>query len=151
MTPTNREVIPLSRGALGIGETGHLAIAPRTKAEIQDADVTESREQSRRGRLARAYQPLIGLCCGDAFGERFFIPEARSLIDQRAVPAPPWIFKSSLRTGSRERTTSIVTASCKSRIPRENEKNGLFAQRAGFCARSRNARRHCLSFCWQKR
>ena len=54
--------------------------------------MTESREQSRRDRLARAYQSLVGLCCGDAFGERFFIPEARSLIDQRAVPAPPWIF-----------------------------------------------------------
>jgi len=70
----------------------NVAIAPRTNAEIQDADMTESREQSRRDRLARAYQSLVGLCCGDAFGERFFIPEARSLIDQRAVPAPPWIF-----------------------------------------------------------
>src|SRR5260370_19644559 len=55
--------------------------------------VLESREQSRRERLARAYQSLEGLCCGDAFGERFFIPEesALSLIDQKALPAPPWI------------------------------------------------------------
>ena len=54
----------------------------------------ESQEQSRKDRLARAYQSLQGLCCGDAFGERFFIPEevALSLIDQKAVPAPPWIF-----------------------------------------------------------
>src|SRR5258708_22679662 len=56
--------------------------------------VLESHEQSRRERLARAYQSLEGLCCGDAFGERFFIPGkmALTLIDQRAVPAPPWIF-----------------------------------------------------------
>lgn len=54
----------------------------------------ESHAQSRRDRLARAYQSLQGLCCGDAFGERFFIPEktALSLIDQIALPAPPWIF-----------------------------------------------------------
>jgi hypothetical protein len=32
--------------------------------------------------------------CGDAFGERFFVhPDlAVSLIDQKSVPAPPWIF-----------------------------------------------------------
>jgi ADP-ribosylglycohydrolase len=56
--------------------------------------VLESHAQNRRDRLARAYQSLQGLCCGDAFGERFFIPEerARSLIDQKALPAPPWIF-----------------------------------------------------------
>jgi len=44
--------------------------------------------------LVRAYQSLEGLCCGDAFGERFFIPKevAIPLIDQRSVPAPPWIF-----------------------------------------------------------
>jgi len=56
--------------------------------------VLEFHEQSRRDRLARAYQSLQGLCCGDAFGERFFIPEeiALSLIDHKAVPAPPWIF-----------------------------------------------------------
>ncbi len=56
--------------------------------------VLESREQSRRERLARAYQSLEGLCCGDAFGERFFIPEevALSMIDRKAVPAPPWMF-----------------------------------------------------------
>jgi hypothetical protein len=35
-----------------------------------------------------------GLSCGDAFGERFFVhPDlAVSLIDQKSVPAPPWIF-----------------------------------------------------------
>ena len=44
--------------------------------------------------LLRARQSLEGLSCGDAFGERFFIrPDvAPSLIEQRAVPAPPWIF-----------------------------------------------------------
>jgi ADP-ribosylglycohydrolase len=42
----------------------------------------------------RAYHSLEGLSCGDAFGERFFFrPElALSLIEQRSVPAPPWIF-----------------------------------------------------------
>jgi len=37
---------------------------------------------------------LEGLSCGDAFGERFFIPDAvaTSLIQERAVPAPPWFF-----------------------------------------------------------
>jgi ADP-ribosylglycohydrolase len=56
--------------------------------------VLESHAQSRTDRLSRAYQSLQGLCCGDAFGERFFIAEetALSLIDQRAVPTPPWIF-----------------------------------------------------------
>lgn len=51
----------------------------------------ESNQQTRRDRLARAYQSLEGLCCGDAFGERFFIPDgvALSLIDQRVAPAPP--------------------------------------------------------------
>ena len=45
-------------------------------------------------RRLRAYHSLEGLSCGDAFGERFFIsPDlAKSLIDQRSVPAPPWIF-----------------------------------------------------------
>jgi ADP-ribosylglycohydrolase len=45
-------------------------------------------------RLRRAAQCLEGLSCGDAFGERFFIPEsvATSLIRQRALPAPPWFF-----------------------------------------------------------
>lgn len=44
--------------------------------------------------LRRAAQSLEGLSCGDAFGERFFIPKvvARSLIRERAVPAPPWFF-----------------------------------------------------------
>jgi ADP-ribosylglycohydrolase len=54
--------------------------------------MTESHEQSRRDRLARAYQSLAGLHCGDAFGERFFVPEelALSLIKQKAMPKPPW-------------------------------------------------------------
>jgi ADP-ribosylglycohydrolase len=54
----------------------------------------QSHEQIRKDRLARAYQSLEGLSCGDAFGERFFIPKevAISLINQRSVPAPPWIF-----------------------------------------------------------
>ena len=49
---------------------------------------------SHENRLARAYQSLQGLHCGDAFGERFFVPGelAPSLIDQRAIPAAPWLF-----------------------------------------------------------
>jgi len=45
-------------------------------------------------RLQRAAQSLEGLSCGDAFGERFFLSDsvAKSLIQQRAVPAPPWFF-----------------------------------------------------------
>lgn len=45
-------------------------------------------------RMTRARQSLEGLACGDAFGERFFLPPdlARSMIRQRAVPAPPWFF-----------------------------------------------------------
>lgn len=45
--------------------------------------------------LRRAALSLEGLSCGDAFGERFFDPdgvEATSLIEQRALPAPPWFF-----------------------------------------------------------
>jgi ADP-ribosylglycohydrolase len=42
--------------------------------------------------MTRAAHSLQGLSCGDAFGERFFLhPEvARSLIEQRALPSPPW-------------------------------------------------------------
>ena len=56
--------------------------------------VLQSHEQSHRDRLVRAYHSLEGLCCADAFGEGFFIREeiAFSLIDQKAIPAPPWIF-----------------------------------------------------------
>lgn len=45
-------------------------------------------------RLQQAAQSLEGLSCGDAFGERFFLPDAvaTSLIQQRALPAPPWFF-----------------------------------------------------------
>jgi ADP-ribosylglycohydrolase len=45
-------------------------------------------------RLRRAAQSLEGLSCGDAFGERFFLPDAVavSLIHERAAPAPPWFF-----------------------------------------------------------
>jgi ADP-ribosylglycohydrolase len=45
-------------------------------------------------RMRRAAQSLEGLSCGDAFGERFFLPDAlaQSLIQERAVPAPPWFF-----------------------------------------------------------
>jgi ADP-ribosylglycohydrolase len=43
-------------------------------------------------KLIRAIHSLHGLSCGDAFGERFFLPRevAQSLIAQRAVPSPPW-------------------------------------------------------------
>jgi ADP-ribosylglycohydrolase len=42
--------------------------------------------------LGRARLALEGLSVGDAFGERFFISPAlvESLIERRAVPAPPW-------------------------------------------------------------
>lgn len=45
-------------------------------------------------RMRRAAQSLEGLSCGDAFGERFFLPNsvAESMIQKRAVPAPPWFF-----------------------------------------------------------
>jgi ADP-ribosylglycohydrolase len=45
-------------------------------------------------RMRRAAQSLEGLSCGDAFGERFFLSDAvaQSLIQERAVPAPPWFF-----------------------------------------------------------
>ena|SRR5215469_16540305 len=45
-------------------------------------------------RMRRAAQSLEGLSCGDAFGERFFLPAtvAESMIQERAVPAPPWFF-----------------------------------------------------------
>ena len=45
-------------------------------------------------RWCRATLSLEGLSCGDAFGERFFLPDAvvKNLIAQRAVPAPPWFF-----------------------------------------------------------
>jgi len=45
-------------------------------------------------RLARARDSLEGLCCGDAFGERFFLPEgvAHSMIHVKDVPAPPWFY-----------------------------------------------------------
>ena len=44
--------------------------------------------------MRRAAQSLEGLSCGDAFGERFFLPNsvAESMIQKRAVPAPPWFF-----------------------------------------------------------
>jgi hypothetical protein len=45
-------------------------------------------------RIRRAAQSLEGLSCGDAFGERFFLPVgvAESMIQEQAVPAPPWFF-----------------------------------------------------------
>lgn len=45
-------------------------------------------------RLTRARDSLDGLCCGDAFGERFFLPErvAHSMIHSKGVPAPPWFY-----------------------------------------------------------
>lgn len=44
--------------------------------------------------MRRAAQSLEGLSCGDAFGERFFLPNAvaESMIQKRAIPAPPWFF-----------------------------------------------------------
>jgi ADP-ribosylglycohydrolase len=42
--------------------------------------------------MMRAAQSLLGLSCGDAFGERFFVPReiARGLIAQRMLPPSPW-------------------------------------------------------------
>src|SRR4249919_1777369 len=47
---------------------------------------------SPQDRLARALVSLEGLSVGDAFGERFFLAPglAHSLIEQRALPKPPW-------------------------------------------------------------
>ncbi|MBZ5525609.1 MAG: ADP-ribosylglycohydrolase family protein [Acidobacteriia bacterium] len=47
-----------------------------------------------RERILRARQSLHGLSCGDAFGERFFLPDetALALAEARALPAPPWFF-----------------------------------------------------------
>ena len=52
----------------------------------------EARFSNASPQLTRAIQSLQGLSCGDAFGERFFIPPelAKSLISQRAVPSRPW-------------------------------------------------------------
>ncbi len=49
---------------------------------------------SHDSRIARARLSLEGLACGDAFGLRFFLPEATavSLVHQRSLPAPPWFF-----------------------------------------------------------
>jgi ADP-ribosylglycohydrolase len=42
-------------------------------------------------RMERALLALDGLSVGDAFGQRFFYaPNVESLIDERAMPAPPW-------------------------------------------------------------
>ena len=45
-----------------------------------------------QARLARALVSLEGLSIGDAFGERFFLPEplAAEQIEQRHQPEPPW-------------------------------------------------------------
>lgn len=45
-------------------------------------------------RLERARVSLEGLSVGDAFGERFFVHPAalHLLINDRALPAPPWRF-----------------------------------------------------------
>lgn len=53
---------------------------------------TPQSSSNERERLTRAIHSLHGLSCGDAFGERFFLPTemARSLIAQRVVPSPPW-------------------------------------------------------------
>jgi ADP-ribosylglycohydrolase len=40
--------------------------------------------------MARARQALDGLSIGDAFGQRFFHPQAEALIERRALPAAPW-------------------------------------------------------------
>jgi len=54
----------------------------------------ESHDQNTRNRLARAYESLEGLSCGDAFGEKFFLvkEDAISLINQRSMPVSPWTF-----------------------------------------------------------
>src|SRR5579859_835473 len=66
----------------------------RTRRLLARANVCNMQNNIHSSRLARAYQSLEGLCCGDAFGERFFIPReiVDSLIIQRALPAPPWFF-----------------------------------------------------------
>ncbi len=41
-------------------------------------------------RMDRVREALDGLSVGDAFGERFFAPSARRLVEARAVPNSPW-------------------------------------------------------------
>jgi ADP-ribosylglycohydrolase len=54
----------------------------------------ETPSDPKASRLVRARASLEGLCCGDAFGERFFLPIelARSMIETKSVPAPPWFY-----------------------------------------------------------
>ncbi len=51
-------------------------------------------EGDRSARQSRAYQSLRGLCCGDAFGESFFLPwqQARTAVASRELPEGPWRF-----------------------------------------------------------
>jgi len=51
-------------------------------------------DATRQAALDRARLALDGLSVGDAFGERFFGSPAlvEALIEQRAVPAPPWFW-----------------------------------------------------------
>ena len=54
----------------------------------------EPSSELKTNRLARARDSLERLCCGDAFGERFFLPDglAHSMIHSKDVPAPPWFY-----------------------------------------------------------
>jgi ADP-ribosylglycohydrolase len=73
-------------------ESGRLARrADRLRGE-QRLEVMANQFHAKR--LHQAAQSLEGLSCGDAFGERFFLPDsvAKPLIQQRALPAPPWFF-----------------------------------------------------------
>jgi hypothetical protein len=64
---------------------GHTAAQPEQKEHAMTVSAT---------RLERAHIALEGLSVGDAFGERFFVhPDlVGSLLDQRALPAPPWSY-----------------------------------------------------------
>jgi ADP-ribosylglycohydrolase len=53
--------------------------------------------------LARAQQSLAGLSVGDAFGQRFFRPDAEAFVAQRTLPSTPWYW-----TDDTEMALSIV-------------------------------------------
>jgi len=52
------------------------------------------RRTNQRRNPSQPHKNAPSRLCGGAFGERFFLPDAvaQSLIQGRAVPAPPWFF-----------------------------------------------------------
>jgi ADP-ribosylglycohydrolase len=76
-------------------------------------------------RLERALLSLDGLSVGDAFGQRFFYaPSVESLIDERAVPAPPWPY-----TDDTEMALGIVEVLRRWGHIEQDDLAGVFARR----------------------